>query len=47
MKYKCAHCQKVHYDDKWGECDQIKALRTFCGDDEYQEYLQQKKETVK
>lgn len=33
-KVKCGHCQKVHHPKT--ECAEIKALRTFVGDDEYQ-----------
>ena len=39
---KCGMCQKVH-NHKF-ECDEIKALRTFCGDDEYQKKIQAKKD---
>ena len=38
---KCPHCQKVH--NNRFECPEIKALRTFVGDDEYQVKLAQKK----
>ena len=44
IKFKCAHCQKLHWDNEWNECPEIKALRTFVGDDEYQLKLKQQKE---
>jgi len=39
---KCAHCQKTH--NPRFECDEIKGLRTFVGDDEYQKKMALKKE---
>ena len=39
---KCSHCQKVHHPRF--ECDEIKALRTFVGDDDYQAKLKAKKD---
>ncbi len=38
---KCAHCQKVH--NHRYECDEIKELRTFVGDDAHQAKLSKKK----
>lgn len=38
---KCGQCQKVH--NYRFECDEIKSLRTFVGDDEYQKVLISKK----
>ncbi len=40
---KCAHCQKVH--NNRFECEDIKALRKFVGDDKYQAKLERKRRT--
>jgi len=39
-KVKCSHCQKVHHYKF--ECEEIKALKTFCGHDEWARKMERK-----
>ncbi len=41
-KIKCAHCQQVHYERF--NCEEIRKLRTFVGDDQYQDKMRKKRE---